>query len=104
MNNPEYTERLINSAIKDRSPLDISVRWDGSYPDPQDDAIFDVCFGDDETSYVVWDRGSDIDVVERIGMRAYSVIDGSRSHAVVADIIIGLIQKEIDAGTLGEEA
>jgi hypothetical protein len=104
MDNPEYTERLINAALKDQSPLDIRVHWDGYYPDPEDDATFDVHFNEDETVYVVWDRGSDIDVAERIGKQAYSQIDGSRSHEVVAGIIIAIIEADIKAGKLGEEA
>lgn len=103
MDNPEYTERQINAALKDQSTLDISVRWDGNYPDPEDDATFDVYFDDEETNFVVWDRGRDIDVVERIGKRAYSVIDGSRSHEIVAEIIIRAVENDIAAGKLGVE-
>ena len=103
MTNPEYTERQINAALKDQSTLDISVRWDGNYPDPEDDAIFDVYFDDEETNFAVWDRGRDIDVVERIGKRAYSVLDGSRSHAIVAEIIIRAVEHDIAAGKLGAE-
>ena len=104
MTNPEYTERYINAALKDQSTLDISVRWDGNYPDPEDDATFDVYLNDDEeTNFVVWDRGRDIDVAERIGKRAYSVLDGSRSHEIVAEIIIRAVESDIKAGKLGVE-
>lgn len=103
MTNPEYTERQINAALKDQSTLDISVRWDGNYPDPEDDATFDVYFDDEETNFVVWDRGRDIDVAERIGKRAYSVLDGSRSYAIVAEIIIRAVENDIAAGKLGAE-
>lgn len=103
MTNPEYTERLINAALKQQSTLDISVRWDGNYPDPEDDATFDVLFDEEETNFVVWDRGSDIDVAERIGKRAYSVLDGSRSHEIVAEIVIRAVENDIAAGKLGAE-
>ena len=104
MTNPEYTERYINAALKDQSTLDISVRWDGNYPDPEDDATFDVYLNDDEeTNFVVWDRGKDIDVAERIGKRAYSVLDGSRSHEIVAEIITRAVENDIAAGKLGVE-
>jgi hypothetical protein len=103
MNNPEYTERLINTALKGQSPLDISVHWDGYYPDPEDDATFDVHFNEEPTNYVVWDRGSDLDVAERIGKQAYAQIDGSNSHELLASILIGLIEDEIAAGTLEAE-
>ena len=103
MDNPEYTERHINAALKNQSTLDISVRWDGSYPDPEDDATFDVYFDDEETNFVVWDRGRDIDVAERIGKRAYSVLDGSRSHEIVAEIITRAVENDIAAGKLGVE-
>jgi hypothetical protein len=104
MTNPEYTERLINSALKEHSQRAISVRWDGNYPDPEDTANFDVHLGDDETKYVVWSHGSDLDVAERIGKQAYSNLDGSRSHEIVARIIIDIIEADIKSGKLGEEA
>lgn len=91
MDNPEYTERLINAALKAQSKNDIVVCWDGNYPEPEDTADFDVYLDDDETNYVVWSHGSDLDVVERIGKQAYSSIDGSRSHEVVARILIDII-------------
>ena len=103
MTNPEYTERLINAALKDQTPLDISVHWDGYYPDPEDDATFHVHFNEDETDYVVWDRGSDLDIAERIGKQAYAQIDGSNSHVLLAGLIIGIIEGDIAAGKLGAE-
>ena len=104
MENPEFTERQINAALRKRSPLDISVSWDGAYPDPEEDAVFDVHFDEDSTNYVVWDKGPDMDVVERIGKHTYSMIAGSSSHELLADIIISLIEEDIVAGKLGEEA
>lgn len=104
MENPEYTERQINAALSERTSLDISVRWDGEYPDPEDDAVFDVYFDGEDTPYLIWDRGSDMDIVERIGRQTYSMIDGSYSHERLADILIRLIKEDLEAGKLGEEA
>jgi hypothetical protein len=104
MENPEFTERQINKALKAASPLDISVRWDGIYPDPEDDAVFDVYFDEDTTNYFVWDHGSELDVVECLRKHAYCVINTSRSHEGVAGVLIAVIEEDIAAGKLGEEA
>lgn len=104
MENPEYTERQINAALNEQSSLDISVRWDGDYPASEEDAVFDVYFEGENTNYVLWDKGSDIDVVECIGNQTYSMIDGSHSHDLVAGILISLIKEDLAAGKLGEEA
>ena len=100
MESPEFTERQINAALKEQSPLDITVQWDGDYP--EEEAAFDVYLCGENTNYFIWDRGYDLDVVESISTNVYSVIDGSRSHERIANIIIAVIEEDIEAGKLGE--
>lgn len=104
MDNPEYTERLINEALKARTDLPITVGWDGNYLDGDDTANFEIYFDLNETDLVLWDYGNDISIVERVGPSRYASVDYARTPTVLAKKIVALIEEEIASGKLGEEA
>lgn len=55
MDNPEYTEGLINRALN--AVPDLCVAWDGDFTTDDERPAFDVYWQDDDTPYWVEDGG-----------------------------------------------
>ena len=72
MENPDYTERQINEALKEHTPLDITVMWDGYEPERGGTADFEVYLDGETTDLVVWDHGTSFDIYARTGERRYT--------------------------------
>lgn len=104
MDNPEYTERQINDALKAHTKLDISVQWDGWEPEQGEIAHFDVYLDGEDTDLVVWDHGPSFDIVERTAKSCYANVDWAVRYDRLAAKLITLIEEAIAAGKLGEYA
>lgn len=104
MDNPEYTERQINDALKAHTKLDISVQWDGWEPEQGETAHFDVYLDGETTDVVVWDHGPSFDIVERAGDRCYAAMGWAVGYDRLATKLTNIIEEAITAGKLGEYA
>lgn len=103
MDNPEYTERQINEALKAKTDLPITVSWDGNEPCSDETANFEVYFDGDTTDLVVWDHGPSFDICERIGSGHYASCDWAVRYDVLAKKLIGIIETDVASGKLGGE-
>lgn len=104
MDNPEYTERQINAALKAHTQLDITVKWDGWEPEKDETADFEVYFEGETTDVVVWDHGSSFDIYERTGDRCYASMGWAVYYDKLAAKLTNIIEEAIAAGKLGEYA
>lgn len=103
MDDPEYTERQINEALKAHTDLPITVSWDGYEPSRDETANFEIYFEGETTDLVVWDRGPSFQIAERLRPSFYSECDWAVRYDVLAKKIIKLIEADIASGKLGEE-
>lgn len=104
MDNPEYTERMIQEALKAQSDLPITISWDGSDPAPGEAANFEVYLDGCDTNYWVWDHGSSFDIVSYDADSVYRPAASAVRFDKVAKELIELIAEDIASGKLGEEA
>lgn len=104
MDNPEYSERQLNEAIKVRTHLPIRVYWDGNEPGHGEAAKFEVCLDGCETDFWVWDDGSAFDLVQHFGQSRFGGIASELHYDSIAAQIIETIEGDIASGKLGEYA
>jgi hypothetical protein len=104
MDNPEYTERQINEALKAHTQLDITVKWDGWEPEQDETADFEVYLEGETTDVVVWDHGPSFDIYERTGERRYAAMGWAVRYDKLAAKLTNIIEEAIAAGKLGEYA
>lgn len=103
MDNPEYTERMVNEALKARTDLPITISWDGNEPCQDETANFEVYLDWCDTDLVVWDHGSSFDIVERSKPNHYAHVDYATKFDTLAAKLVTLIEEAIAAGKLGVE-
>jgi hypothetical protein len=99
MENPEFTERQINEALKAHTQLDITVQWDGWEPERDQTADFEVYLDGETTDLVVWDHGTSFDIYARTSPRCYT----SRGWAVGYDKLAANLTKIIEEAIVAEE-
>lgn len=103
MDNPEYTQRMINEALKAQTDLPISICWDGNDPEAGEAANFEIYLDDCDTNYFVWDHGRSFEVVSYDADSVYRPAANAVRFDRVAKAIIELIAEDIASGKLGEE-
>lgn len=103
MDNPEYTERMIQSAIKAQTDLPITLSWNGYDPSAGETANFEVYYDGYDTNYWVWDHGGSFEVVWCDADSLYRPAASAVRFDRVAKAIIELIEEDIASGKLGEE-
>lgn len=105
MDNPEYTERMIQEAIKGQTDLPITISWDGHEPARDETANFDIYLDNYDTDVVVWDHGGTFDIYIRDDSRgSYGAAGWAVHYDKLAKQIIEIIEEDIASGKLGEEA
>lgn len=102
MNNPAYTESLIQEALSALSPLPITIDWDGK--EVEDLARYSVSFDLNETDLVVWDDDVTYDIYQRTGPNKYAAVGWALVPEELAAKLIAIIEEDIASGKLGEEA
>jgi hypothetical protein len=102
MDNPEYTERQINAALKAHTKLDITVQWDGDEPERGATANFEVYLDDETTDVVVWDHGTSFDIYQRTDAHRYVSLGWADGYEKLAAELTNIIEEAIAAGKLGE--
>lgn len=103
MDNPEYTERMVNEALKAHADLPITISWDGDWPERDETANFEIYFDGCETNLFVWDYGNSFGVVSYDADRVYRPAASAVRFDKLAKEIIELIKEDIASGKLGEE-
>lgn len=104
MDNPEYTERMIQEAIKAQTDLPITISWDGNWPERDETANFEVFFEGCETNIFVWDHGNTFDIyIYDTARGIYSAAGWAGRFDKLAKEIIAIIEEDIASGKLGEE-
>ena len=102
MENPDYTQRQINEALKAHTPLGITVMWDGYEPERGGTADFEVYLDGDTTDLVVWDHGTSFDIYARTGERRYTSKGWAGNYKKLAANLTNIIEEAIAAGEMGE--
>lgn len=102
MDNPEYTERQINEALKAHTKLDITVQWDGDEPERDATANFEVYLDGETTDVVVWDHGTSFDIYQRTDAHRYVSLGWADGYEKLAAELTNIIEEAIAAGKLGE--
>ena len=104
MDNPEYTERQINEALKALTDRNITIGWDGYEPSmtEEEPASFDVYLNDDATGLLVWDQNGSFDIVERTGVCFYATLDWAVRYDEVARKLVEIIEEGIAAHKFSE--
>ena len=103
MDNPEYTERMIQKAIDGQTDLPITISWDGNWPERDETANFEVLFEGCETNVFVWDHGNTFDIYIRDDRSCYGAAGWAVHYDKLAEQLITIIEEDIASGKLGEE-
>jgi hypothetical protein len=103
MDNPEYTERQINEALKDNSDLPITASWDGNEPERGETADFEIYFEGETTDVFVWDHGNTFDIYVRGDDGVFYAAGWANRYNTLAKRIIEIIEEDIASGKLGGE-
>jgi hypothetical protein len=98
----EHIADSINVQIIKATSLPIRVAWDGD--ETRETALFAVWFGDDQTQYTVEDLDYTFDVDRQIDPRHYESIGSASGYAPLARLLLDIINEDIAAGLLEEDA
>lgn len=84
-----YLEPIINEELK---PYGLSVVWDGNYPEPGEDVCFYVCYGDDETDFVLRHGRGSTDVYEYLGNCRYGLHGYATNFTELAPLLAEIVR------------
>lgn len=87
MDDPEYTEESINTALKRSGVKSIRVYWDGEIVTPDEPARFDVYVKDDETGVYIADHGHDFEVTRLCDDRRHRPIGSARTYIQLIKVL-----------------
>ena len=103
MDNPEYTERMIQKAIDGQTGLPITISWNGYDPEPGETANFEIYLDGCDTNVFVWDHGGTFDIYIRDDRGVYGAAGWAVDYDKLAEQLIEIIEEDIASGKLGEE-
>lgn len=87
MDNPEYTEGRINTAIARSGIKGLKVYWDGEIVSREEPPRFEVYLHEDGTDVFVTDDGRDFGVTRYCSDRVYRPIGSARNYDKLAELL-----------------
>lgn len=86
MDDPLYTQKRLNEALRSKSDIDLCILWDGN--DPSDVIHYTVLLNDEETVLRIWEHELGFDVLEEYKPNYFCGGSSARTYEDVASDII----------------